>query len=135
MSTIAAVGSSSRRKKENSAPTPASSPWLPADGKSTSIACRISWSLPLHGRLEPAATIAIPDSTSASASAVRNRGDSTPSTRCRIASAAVLANVPATPSTGSPRTSWARFQSSSAERLLTTSPIPERTIRGGEART
>ena len=37
-----------------SAPTPASSPWLLVPGKRWSIACRISWSPPEHGRLDPA---------------------------------------------------------------------------------
>ena len=53
-------------------PTPASSPWCAVPGKSWSIAWRISWSPPLHGRLEPAVAIARPERTSASASAIRN---------------------------------------------------------------
>ena len=72
-------------------------------GNSASIACMISWSAPLLGRLDPAAAIAIPDSTSASASEVRKPSDSRPSPRCSTASAAVRANVTAKPSTASPR--------------------------------
>ena len=84
-------------------PTPASSPWCAVPGKRWSIAWRISWSPPEHGREEPAVAIARPESTSASASAIRKSSSSMPSWRCSRAVAAVRAKVTARPSTGSPR--------------------------------
>ena len=124
------------RKNENSAPTPASSPWLPAPGNSRSTACRISWSLPLHGRLEPAAAIAMPDSTRASASAVRKSSDSMPSVRCgtrlggrpREGHRQAVDRLP-------PLAAGELPVGDRGEVADTTSPMPERTIRGGEART
>ena len=61
--------------------------------------------------------IASPDSTSASASAIRKSSSSIPSVRCRIAVAAVRANVTARPSTGSPRVTPARCQSAIARQV------------------
>ncbi len=95
----------------------------------------ISWHAPLHGRDVPATDIAIPESTSASASAMRKSSDSIESVRCRTASPAVRANASARPSTASPRSRCARSQSSIADRLLIASPMPPRTMAGGALRT
>ena len=96
---------------------------------------QISWSPPLLGRLDPATVMAIPDSTSDSASTVRNSSSSTVPGWCSTACAAVRASVTASPSTGSPVSAAASSQSAIADRLLTTSPIPDRTSRGGPERT
>ncbi len=74
--------------------------------------------------------IARPDSTSASASAIRNASSSMPSSRCTIEVAAVRANVTATPSTVSPRTRSARRQSAIADRLETDVADPAAAQRG-----
>jgi hypothetical protein len=58
-----------------------------------------------------------------------------PSERCRTEVAAMRAKVTATPSTASPRTCSASRQSAMADRLLTTSPMPERRIAGSLRRT
>ena len=79
--------------------------------------------------------IASPDSTSASASAIRNASSSMPSSRCTIEVAAVRAKVTATPSTVSPRTRSASRQSAIADRLEMTSPTPPRRSAGSLRRT
>ena len=99
------------------------------------MAYTISWSPPLAGRLDPATVMAIPDSTRDSASTVRKSSSSTVPGWCSTACAAVRAMATASPSTGSPRSAAASSQSAIADRLFTTSPIPDRTRRGGPERT
>ena len=78
--------------------------------------------------------IARPESTSASASAIRNRVvDAVLAVQDRVA--AVRAKVTARPSTGSPRSRPASCQSATAAKLEIASPMPERRIAGSERRT
>jgi hypothetical protein len=79
--------------------------------------------------------MARPLTTSASASEDRKASESTLPGLCSTASAAVFASIRARPSTGSPRTSCDSCQSAHADRLLITSPTPERRWRTGLRRT
>src|SRR6266566_3664844 len=95
------------------------------------MACMISCSPPLDGRLEPATDMAMPDSTSASASTVSISSVSIEPGWCSTASAALRPSSRASPSMGSPVWRWESSQSAAAERLRTASPTPERTSRAG----
>ncbi len=116
-------------------PTPASSPWLPVPGYSLLMACMISWSPPLAGRLDPATAIAMPDRISDSASTVRNSSDRAEPGWCSTAWAADLAIAAARPSTCSPTSAAASSQSATADKSLTASPIPAVASEAGARRT
>ena len=109
---------------QNNAPMPASSPWLAVPGKSWLIACMISWSPPLAGRLDPATAMAMPDRIRASASTVRNSSRAAGPGWLSTAWAADLAIATARPSMCSPVSAAESSQSANADRLLITSPMP-----------
>ena len=83
----------------------------------------ISWQAPLHGRLDPATAIATPPwirdfaRVARKSSSVSRRGGSVP---LRRPSASAIAS----PSIFSPFIAWLSCQSATAERLLSSSPIP-----------
>jgi len=122
--TVRASSASPRRNVQNRPPRPASSPWLAVSGYSLLIACMISWSPPLAGRLVPATAIAIPERISDSARTVRNSSERASPGWCKTACAAVLAMATARPSTRSPVSAAASSQSATADRSLIASPMP-----------
>lgn len=86
------------------------------------------------GRESPDTDIAMPLSTSASASTWRKSVSPTPPGWRSTASPACRAIAAARPSIFSPLTRWASSQSATAETLETASPMPARTKRTGASR-